>query len=71
MKCSRSEDGGIEQERVREADVVQAVTLDEDDLTNNDERRAFHDALSASWESAKAGRLWPASALLNHLRQRR
>lgn len=71
MKCSRSEDGGIEHERLRGADVVQAVAQDEDDDLTDNERRALHDALSASWESAKAGRLRPASAILNHLHQGR
>jgi hypothetical protein len=54
---------------LREADVVQPVALEEDDDLTDDERRALHDALSASWESAKAERLRPASAILNHLRQ--
>jgi len=36
-----------------------------------DERRALHKARSASWKSAEAGRLRPASAILDELRQRR
>jgi hypothetical protein len=40
-----------------------------DDL-NDDERRALHAALSASWKSAAAGRLRSASAILEELRQR-
>ena len=40
-----------------------------DDLTD-DERRALREALSASWKSAEAGRLRPASAILDELRQR-
>ena len=41
-----------------------------DDLTD-EERGVLHDALSASWKSAEAGDLRPASAILNELRQRR
>jgi hypothetical protein len=37
----------------------------------DEERRALHEALSASWESAEAGRLRPAAAILDELRQRR
>lgn len=40
-----------------------------DDLTGH-ERRALHEALSASWISAEAGRLRPASAILDELRKR-
>jgi hypothetical protein len=40
------------------------------DLTE-DERRALHEALSASWKSAEAGHLRPASAILDELRTRR
>ena len=51
--------------------VVDLVADDEgDDLTGH-ERRALHEALSASWISAEAGRLRPASAILDELRQRR
>jgi hypothetical protein len=53
-----------------EGTVVDLVADDEgDDLT--DERRALHEALSASWKSAEAGRLRPASAILDELRQQR
>ena len=54
-----------------EGSVVNLVIDDEGDDLTDDERRALHDALSASWESAEAGRLRPASAILNELRQRR
>lgn len=54
-----------------EGTVVNLVIDDEGDDLTDDERRALHDALSASWESAEAGRLRPASAILNELRQRR
>ena len=36
----------------------------------DDERRALHNALSSSWQSAETGRLRPASATLDELRQR-
>ena len=41
-----------------------------EDLTG-EEWRALHEALSASWKSAEAGRLRPASAILDELRHRR
>ena len=41
-----------------------------DDLTD-DECRALHEALTESWKSAEAGRLGPASAILDELRRRR
>jgi hypothetical protein len=51
--------------------VVDLVADDEgDDLTDED-RRALHDALASSWRSAEAGRLRPASAIVDELRGRR
>ncbi|HEV3112975.1 MAG TPA: hypothetical protein VGY99_21010 [Candidatus Binataceae bacterium] len=53
-----------------EGTVVELVVDDEgDDL--EEERRRLHDALSASWKSAEAGRLRPASAIIEELRRRR
>lgn len=54
-----------------EGTVVQLVADDEDDDLTDDERRALHDALSASWQSAQAGELRPASDILDELRRRR
>jgi len=54
-----------------EGTVVHLVADDEGDDLTDDERRALHEALSASWESAEAGRLRPAAAILDELRQRR
>ncbi len=54
-----------------EGTVVDLVADDEGDDLTEEERRALHDALSASWQSAKAGRLRPASAIINELRRRR
>lgn len=51
--------------------VVDLVADDEGDDLTDQEREALHDALSASWKSAEAGELRPASAILNELRQRR
>jgi len=51
--------------------VVELVADDEGDDLTEDERRVLHDALSASWTSAEAGCLRPASAILDELRQRR
>lgn len=54
-----------------EGTIVDLVADDEgDDLTDN-ERRALHEELTASWKSAEAGRLRPASEILEELRQRR
>jgi hypothetical protein len=50
--------------------VVDLVADDEGDDLSDEERRALHEALSA-WKSAEAGRLRPASAILDELRHRR
>jgi hypothetical protein len=54
-----------------EGTVISLVIDDEDDDLTDQERQALHDALSASWKSAEAGHLRPASAILDDLRQRR
>jgi hypothetical protein len=54
-----------------EGTIVDVVADDEEDDLTDEERRALHDALSASWKSAEAGHLRPASAVLDELRQRR
>jgi hypothetical protein len=54
-----------------EGTVVDLVADDEGDDLTDDERRALHEALAASWKSAEAGRLRPASAILEELRRRR
>ncbi len=51
--------------------VINLVADDEGDDLTEEERRALHEALSASWKSAEAGRLRPASAILDELRKRR
>jgi hypothetical protein len=51
--------------------VIDLVADDEGDDLTDDERRALHAALSASWTSAEAGHLRPASAILDELRRRR
>jgi hypothetical protein len=51
--------------------IIHLVADDEGDDLTDEERRALHEALSASWKSAETGRLRPASAILNELRQRR
>lgn len=53
-----------------EGTVVQLVADDEGDDLTDAERRALHEALSASWKSAESGRTRPASELLNDLRRR-
>jgi hypothetical protein len=54
-----------------EGTVVDLVADDEGDDLTEDERRALHEALSASWKSVESGRVRPASAILDELRQRR
>lgn len=54
-----------------EGTVVELVADDEGDDLSDEERRALHHALSTSWKSADAGRLQPASAILDELRKRR
>jgi hypothetical protein len=56
---------------VPEGTVISLVIDDDDDDLTDEERQALHDALSASWRSAEAGHLRPASAILDELRQRR
>ena len=51
--------------------VIELVADDEGDDLTNEERRALHEALSASWESATAGRVRPGSTILDELRRRR
>lgn len=46
------------------------VDLVADNLTD-EERRELHAALAQSWESARAGRVRPASEILEELRGRR
>ena len=54
-----------------EGTVLELVADDQGDDLSNEERRALHEALSASWKSAEDGQLRPASDILNELRQRR
>jgi len=51
--------------------VIDLVADDAGDDLTEEERRALHEALSASWSSAEAGRLRPASEIIEELRQRR
>ena len=51
--------------------IVELVANDEGDDLTEPERQALHDALSASWTSAQAGRLRPASAIVDELRRSR
>ena len=54
-----------------EGTIIDLVVDDEGDDLTDEERRALHQALSTSWESAETGRLRPASAILDELRKRR
>ena len=51
--------------------VVDLVADDEGDDLSDEERRALHASLSASWTSAEADHLRPASEILDELRRRR
>jgi hypothetical protein len=51
-----------------EGTTIDLVADDESDDLTDVERRALHEVLSSSWESAEAGRLRPASAILDELR---
>ncbi len=53
-----------------EGTVVDLVADDEGDDLPEDERRALHEALTASWKSAEARQLRPATAILDELRRR-
>jgi hypothetical protein len=53
-----------------EGTVIELVADDEGDDLTADERAALHEALVASWKSAEAGRLRPASDILDELRRR-
>jgi len=54
-----------------EGTVVDLVADDEGDNLTDEERRALHAALAAAWESAQAGKVRPASEILDELRGRR
>jgi hypothetical protein len=56
---------------LRNGTVINLVADDEGDDLTADERRALHEALSASAQSAEAGQLRPASAILDELRRQR
>ena len=71
---ARVENGRIivhEPTSLRDGTVIDLVADDEGDDLSDDERHALHDALAKSAESAQAGRVRPASALLDELRRRR
>lgn len=53
-----------------EGTVLNLIVDDEGDDLTDAERRELHETLTASWESAEAGRLRPAAAILGELRQR-
>jgi len=70
---ARVKDGRIvldEPTTLREGTVVDLVADDEGDDLTDEERDALHKALLKSDESAEAGRLRPASAILDELRKR-
>jgi hypothetical protein len=54
-----------------EGTVIDLVVDDEGDDLTDEQRRLLRETLSASWTSAEAGRLRPASEIIEELRQRR
>ena len=54
-----------------EGTIVDLVADDEGDNLSDEERRTLHAALAQSWESARAGKVRPASDILDELRARR
>ncbi len=54
-----------------EGTVLDLVADDEDDNLTDEERRVLHAALAGSWNSARAGKVRPASEILGELRSRR
>jgi len=54
-----------------EGTMVELVVDDDGDDLSEEERRGLHEALSVSWKSAEAGRLRPALAIIEELRDRR
>jgi hypothetical protein len=71
---ARVENGRIvldEPTTLRDGTVIDLVADDEGDDLTDEERRALHEALLASSKSAEAGRLNPASEILDELRKRR
>ena len=54
-----------------EGTVLDLVADDEGDNLTDEERRALHAELSASYASAEAGRVRAASEILDELRRRR
>ena len=51
--------------------LIDLVADDEGDDLTDEERSALHEALSVSSKSAEAGRLRPASTILEELRKKR
>ena len=71
---ARVENGRIrldEPTTLRDGTVIDLVADDEGDDLTDQERHALHEALSTSWKSSEAGRLRPASAILDELRRQR
>lgn len=64
------EQGLDEPTTLPEGTVLELVADDQGDDLSDEERRALHQALSASWKSAEEGDLCPASEILTELRQR-
>jgi len=56
---------------LRDGTVINLVADDEGDDLTAEERRALHEALSASSQSVEAGQLRPASEILDELRRQR
>jgi hypothetical protein len=53
-----------------EGTVLDLVVDDEGDNLDDNERAALHEDLAAAWESVRAGRVRPASEIVDELRTR-
>lgn len=54
-----------------EGTVLELVVADTDDELDDEERQALHEALSAAWESAKAGNVRPVDEFVEEWRRSR
>ncbi len=54
-----------------EGTVLELVLDNEGDELDAEERRVLNSAISKAWESAKAGRIRPAEAIIDELRARK
>ena len=69
-KVSRGRISLDEPTNLPDGTVLELVVDDEGDDLTDKERRALNEALCRAWESAEAGHLKPASAIVDRIRGR-